>query len=183
MNPLDMVFLGILAVSLIYSTWKGFVRDVFSLVGIAGGFFLAARFYPHVAGWLRAWVGTPWVAALVGCVVVFLATFLGVSLVGRMLGRSLKLIHLGWLDRTAGFGFGLVKGAILCMGLVLALASILPSRTPILAESRLAPVLIRAAKEAGKKLPGQVGEWLRGPGSRGLDRDGTRQAAKPDTQG
>lgn len=178
MNPLDIAFLGILGVSLLYSTWKGFVRDVFSLAGILGGFFLAARFYPEVAAWVRPWVSTPWVAALVGCAVVFLATFLGVSLLGRMLGRSLKLLRLGWLDRAAGFGFGFIKGVLLCLGLLVALVGFLPSRTPVLAESRLAPVLVQVAKEAGKKLPGHLGQWLRGLRMPSRNGDGKGEAKR-----
>lgn len=183
MNPLDMAFLGILGVSLIYSTWKGFVRDIFSLVGILAGFLVAARFYPYGAAWLKPWVKTDWVAALVSCGVLFLLTFLGVSLVGRMLGRSLKLLKLGWLDRTAGFGFGLLKGVILCLGLFLALANLLPSKTPVLEESRLAPMLLQAAKEVGKKLPGQAGKWLRELGVPGWDKDGGKKVENARTHG
>lgn len=161
MNPLDMAFLGIMGLSLLYSTWKGFVRDVFSLVGILGGFLVAARFYPVVTSWLRAWVTPQWAAALLACACLFLVTFLGISLLGRMLWGSLKLLGLGWLDRVAGFGFGALKGVILCIGVLAALIGFLPSRTPVLADSRLAPVLVEAAREAGKKLPGQLGQWLR----------------------
>lgn len=178
MNPLDMVFLGILGVSLLYSTWKGFVRDVFSLVGILGGFLLAARFYPNVAGWLSPWVGKEWVAALVACGILFLASFLAVSLVGRMLGRSLKILRLGWLDKTAGFCFGFLKGLVICLGLLVALVNLLPSRTPVLTDSRLAPMLFQVTKEVGKKVPGQAGKWLRDLGLPRRDKDGTGRTAR-----
>lgn len=183
MNPLDMAFLGILVVSLIYSTWKGLVRDVFSLVGILGGFLVAARFYPYGAVWLKPWVKTDWTAALVACGVLFLVTFLVVSLLGSLLGRSLKLLKLGWLDRTAGFGFGFLKGLLLCLGLFLALAHLLPSKTPVLEESRLAPVLLQTAREIGKKMPGQAGKWLRDLRAPGWDRDGGRKSENPGTHG
>ncbi len=176
MNPLDIVFLGILGVSLLYSTWKGFVRDVFSLVGILGGFLLAARYYPFVATWLRPWLKTEWVAALVACGVLFLAAYVGVSLVGRMLGRSLRLLKLGWLDRTVGFGFGLLKGLVLCLGLFVALVNILPSKTAVLQESRLAPVLVELVKDLGEKLPGQAGKWLQELTRPGGKREGWKQA-------
>lgn len=182
MNPLDMAFLGILGVSLIYSTWKGFVRDLFSLVGILGGLLVAARYYSYAAAWLKPWLKTDSSAALAACAVLFLVTFIGVSLLGRMLGRSLRLLKLGWLDRTAGFGFGLLKGVVLCLGVFLALAHFLPAKTPILEESRLAPVLLQAAKEIGKKMPGQAGKWLRELGASGWDQERGRKAQKAGVQ-
>lgn len=175
MNPLDMAFLGILGVSLIYSTWKGFLRDIFSLVGILVGFLAAARFYPIGAAWLKPWVKTDWAAALVACGVLFLVTFLGVSFVGRLMGKSLRLLKLGWLDKTAGFGFGFLKGMVLCLALLLALANLLPSRAPVLEESRLAPVLLEAARKIGKKLPGQAGKWLQDLGAPGRGGQGVKK--------
>lgn len=160
MNPLDVGLIAILVVSLLYSTWRGFVRDVLSIVGILGGILLAARFYSDVAALIRPWVDTQWLAALLACGGIFLVTCLGVSLVGKMASRSLRLLNLGWLDRAAGTGFGLLKAVVISAGLVIALVSFLPPRSPILSESRIAPVLLHGAKEAGKRIPGKVGEWL-----------------------
>lgn len=162
MNPLDIAILAILAVSAIYSTWKGFVSDVFSLVGIGGGFILAARFYPEVSQLIRPWVETQWLAVLIACGLVFVATWFAISIVGRMVSRTLRLLSLGWLDRTAGFCFGVIKALVLTTALVLVLVEFLPPRSPFVSESRLAPTVVQLAREAGKRIPGKVGEWLSG---------------------
>ncbi len=60
-------------------------------------------------------------------------------------------------------------GAFSCLGEPFAL------QDPGLEESRLAPMLLQAAKEVGKKLPGQAGKWLRELGVPGWDKDGGKK--------
>ncbi len=177
MNPLDIGILAILIVSAIYSTWRGFVRDIFSLVGIAGGLLLAARFYPQVSEHLRPWVETQWLAVLIACGIIFFTTWIAISLLGRMVSRTLRVLSLGWLDRTAGFCFGIVKALILCLALVVALVGFLPGKTPLLSGSRLAPALVELAREVGKRIPGRAGEWL-GKIKMPEDQGGPKQQVK-----
>jgi membrane protein required for colicin V production len=153
MNALDVAFLGILGASLLYSTWKGFVRDVFSLVGLLGGFLLAARFYPWPAEWVKEWVSSPWAASLLGCVLIFLLSFVAISMLGHMLWRGLRVLRLGWFDRMVGVGFGLLKGILLCAGVWVALASFLPPTTPLLTESQFAPLVMDVTREIGRLIP------------------------------
>jgi membrane protein required for colicin V production len=177
MNPLDIAILAILIVSAIYSTWRGFVRDIFSLVGIGGGLLLAARFYPEVSEHLRPWVETQWLAVLIACGIIFLTTWLAISILGRMVSSTLRVLSLGWLDRTAGFCFGILKALIISVALVVVLVEFLPAKTPFLSESRLAPALVDLAREVGKRIPGKAGEWL-GKIKMPEDRGGPKQQVK-----
>jgi len=185
MNALDVAFLGILGVSLLYSTWKGFVRDVFSLVGMLGGFVIAARFYPVAAAWVKPWVSTPWAASLLGCAAIFVVSFLAISMLGRMVWRSLRILRLGWVDRVAGFGFGLLKGVLLCAGLLVVLDAFLPPKTPLLAESSLAPSVREITREIGRRIPGQLGERFRGGQSlfKDIQEEPRKQSPRDDGAG
>jgi membrane protein required for colicin V production len=172
MNALDVAFLAIVGVSLLYSTWKGFVRDAFSLIGLLGGFLVAARFYPFVADWVKPWISTPWASSLAGCVILFAISFVVISMLGRMVWQSLRILRLGWLDRIAGFGFGLLKGVLLCGGLFLVLMAFVPPKTPLLTESRLAPLVMELTWEIGRRIPGQLGDRFRSDPSPGRPTQG-----------
>ncbi len=157
---MDAVILGVTGISVIYSTWKGFVRDAFSLVGLVGGFIVAARFYPVSAGWFRSWVSSPTVASAVGFLIVFLVTYVACSFGGRMIRRGLRRLRILWMDRVAGFGLGLIKGMALCAGILVLLRVFLPPDTAIVGQSRLAPLVKEIAREIVNRIPGQLGERL-----------------------
>lgn len=161
MNLLDLALLGIMVLSLLYSTWKGFVRDVFSLAGLIGGFFVAFHFYALFAAWLTRWISTPLLANLLAWITLFLMTYLVTSLLGRMLWGGLKSLRLGWFDRLVGLMFGFVKGILLCAGLLLVLVAFLPAHAPLLTGSRLAPHVIGISWELGRLVPGKLGRQIR----------------------
>jgi membrane protein required for colicin V production len=158
MNALDIIILGIIGVSLLYSTWKGFIRDAFSLVGLVGGFFVASRFYPLAASWLDSRVPYPWMTVVLGWVLIFLIVYIAVSVLGRMVRGSLNFLRLGWVDRLVGFFFGFLKGVLLCAGLLVVLAAFLPPETALLVRSRLAPRVLELTHKLGRWAPGDVGE-------------------------
>ena len=161
MNVLDVVIVGIMGMSLLYSVWRGFVRDVFSLVGIVGGFLVAARFHPQAAEWVKPWVSSPWLASAVGFAVLFLTVFLFVLVLGRLVWKAVRVLHLGWADRLAGLGFGFLKGILVCAGIVVVLEFFPWARAPLLEGSRLAPHVKEVAWELGRQVPGQLGERFR----------------------
>jgi membrane protein required for colicin V production len=161
MNVLDVVIVGIMGMSLLYSVWRGFVRDVFSLVGIVGGFLMAARFYPQAAQWARPWVSSPWLASAVGFVLLFLVVFVFVVLLGRLVWKVIRVLRLGWVDRLAGLGFGFIKGVFVCAGLVVVLEFFPSAEASLLTGSRLAPHVKQVARELGRQVPGQLGERFR----------------------
>lgn len=161
MNALDLAFVTIILVSALYGTWKGFVRDVFSLAGLVGGFLVAFQFHSVPAQWLKTWLSTPLIANIVGWFIIFMLTYLTTLLLGRMLWGSLKTLRLGWLDRLAGLAFGFLKGILLCAGIIVILVAFLPNRTPLLSGSLLVPYVIGISWELGSKVPGHLGERFR----------------------
>jgi len=64
-----------------------------------------------------------------------------------VLAKLLKWAGLGWLDRVLGGAFGLLRGVLIGIGLVLALLAFAAKPPPpSVVESRLAPYMIDAAR-------------------------------------
>lgn len=173
---MDVVILGLTGISVIYSTWKGFVRDAFSLVGLIGGFIVAARFYPVTGGWFRSWISSPTVASTVGFLVIFLVTYLACSFGGRVIRKGLRRLRILWMDRVAGFGLGLIKAIAVCAGMLVLLRVFLPSDAALVGQSRLVPYVKGIAWELVNRIPGQLGERLRKDES--FWRDQNREAQR-----
>lgn len=117
MIALDYAILGVFAVSMLLSAMRGAVRE---LVGLGGWVmaFLAANlfagpFSQHIPALLQGEAPRT-LAAYVG---VFVFTLILASLAGMLLGRLMKAVGLGALDRLLGALFGFARGLILVLAL------------------------------------------------------------------
>lgn len=164
MTALDWVLLLVWLGVTLSGFWEGAVRLVFGGGGLVAGLWLAFAVGGDAAAALEPMVGAGWLAAvlgralpLIGCVMVTFAAGWGIE-------RTLKALHLKWLNRLAG---ALLAGvaAVLLLGLFLATAVRLSETWQSwCSESVLAPRLVRlwglaadgefheAAAEAGSAL-------------------------------
>ncbi len=153
MNLLDVVIIGIMIASMIYSGWRGFIRDIFSILALIGGVLIASRLYFLGASFLARWISYPPYANIAGFALIFILSGFLICLLGILLRKIIRLIHLGWLDRWAGIVFGLIKGVFITTIIVLALVAFLPSKSEILRSSLLSPFLIQIARGATTLVP------------------------------
>ncbi|MCL5743152.1 MAG: CvpA family protein, partial [Acidobacteria bacterium] len=79
------------------------------------------------------------------------------ALVGKLLGLLLKWAGLSWLDRLMGGVFGLLRGLVFAIALVLALLAFTPNPPPrSVVQSRIAPYVIDAAHLCANLAPREV---------------------------
>jgi membrane protein required for colicin V production len=99
----------------------GFLRQVLDLAALGFSTYLGFSYYPEIARWLST--GAPTLAkysAFLGFVVIWIAIFIGVTLISTLLNRVLSYsFFLGPLNRFLGIGLGLVKGILILIPLVL----------------------------------------------------------------
>lgn len=126
MNPLDWIIIAILAVSIVLAASQGFMFEVFSLAGAVLGYLLAAWEYKLVAAWFLPYVKTEWAAQAAAFIVIFLAVVILAGIVGRIARWAVHGVGLRWFDRLLGAGFGLLRGALVVMVIVMAMASFAP---------------------------------------------------------
>ena len=120
MNWLDGVLVAMVVASVVTGLLKGAVRVVFSLGGLALGFFLAPRESGALAIVLGRWM-SPRVAGVMAFVFIFLAIGLVFGLVAYLLRTALEKLSLTWLDRLAGGALGLLRGVVIVGVLALAI--------------------------------------------------------------
>lgn len=127
MGITDIIILIIIGVFGIKGVFKGLVSEVFGMMGLILGYVLAYQFYPHAAK-LMSFIGLSQnIADKVGFVIMFLAVYIIVLVVGIVLKKFFKAIQLGWADRTGGFFFGAVKAAVILSIILTITLTIIPS--------------------------------------------------------
>jgi membrane protein required for colicin V production len=160
-NWLDVVLLLILGLSVVGGFAKGFARLVVGFVAAILGFLCGLWFYGSVGAFLLPYVSHRGIANFIGFLLIFLGVVLLGALVGRLLGMLLKWVGLSWLNRLLGGVFGFLRGLVLGIALVLALLAFTPKPPPrSVVESRIAPYVIEAANLCARLAPREVREGV-----------------------
>ncbi len=152
-NPLDAAIVVILAASALVSLWRGFLREALSLAGWVLAAWVAFTYTAALDARLAGWVGVPGVRTVVAFLILFVATLFTVALVNFWLTRLVHSIGLSGPDRALGVLFGLLRGGVvvvllLVLGRVLAL-----DQAPWWQASRLRPWFQALAQWLVDRLP------------------------------
>jgi membrane protein required for colicin V production len=159
MNPLDWLLVILLAYSVVRAFLRGFFQEAFALGGLILGFVFACWLYRPLARELKGLIPPTQIAELAGFLLILAGTVIVASLLGRLLRHTASAVGLGFVDRLLGAVFGLVRGALLGVALLLAMTAFLPS-APWIENSHLAPYFLRAAHAVSFVMPSDLKERL-----------------------
>lgn len=177
MNWADWTILGILAVSVLVSLLRGFMREAMSLAVWVLAFWAAFRFAEPTALWFDRFVELPSARLMLAFALIFLVALTLGGLVTYLVGQLVDRTGLSGTDRMVGMLFGAVRGLALVTAMVM-LAGLTPfPRDGWWQESRLLPFFERASLWASGYLPetlgGQIGYDVDPP--RGENSDSAEQ--------
>jgi membrane protein required for colicin V production len=141
LSILDWALLLVVVLSVLQAIAQGFFHEFFALAGVVVGYLLAAWEYPRVAAWYARYVNSQWAADIAGFFTVFFVVLLLAGVIGRIVRWAVHGVGLRWFDRVLGAVFGLLRGAVVCTVIVLALAAFAPHWAG-LQQSRSAPFLL-----------------------------------------
>lgn len=157
MNWIDLVLLVVIGASALAGLAAGFARVgvgfAAMIVGLFGGFW----FYGIVAAYVLDYVNSRAIANLIGFFVIFLGVMIVGAVVGRILAKFFKWVGLSWLDRLLGGAFGLVRGFVIAAGMVTVLLAFAPSPPPAsVVNSKMMPYVIDVAELFAALTPHEI---------------------------
>ena len=160
MSAFDVIVIGIVGLSTILAFWRGLIRVVMSLVALIAAVLAAIQFSPGVATMLPPLGDNP----VTGYVAAFALIFIVVALVGALLGwvlsRAIRAIGLGFVDRLLGAVFGVARGVLIVVILVLLAGLTTLPRQEWWQNALLAPPLVVAALSLRPWLPQALAKRL-----------------------
>jgi len=132
------MLLAPLLVSGLLGVWRGVVREVMSVLAWVTGVVLAGRFAADLAQLLP--INGDVLPHAVAWVLILLAVLIAAGLLARLLKQLLSVAGLGLADRLLGGVFGLVRGTMVLMLIVLLIGLTPFKKYPIWTSSQVVPL-------------------------------------------
>lgn len=153
MSWFDIFTVFFLTASAIWSYHRGFFKEAFSLFAIVAGLWVALRYYAQAAPLFREWIEENLLADAASFTVLFILTAIFIKIAGDILRRILRIsATMSFVDRMAGGGLGVVKGALIMAAVTYPLALVPGLKDDLVRGSVAAPILIGVSKMALEKL-------------------------------
>ena len=155
MTLFDWFIVAIVVLSTIIAASQGFLLEAFSLAGLILGLWLAFWNYRVLAVPLARHIASEHVADALGFLLIALGVMIVVGLLGRAISRLAHTVGLGGLDSLLGAIFGVVRGCVLVVIAIIAIAAFMPEKT-WLNGSKLAPYFLSAANQFSAGAPAEL---------------------------
>lgn len=158
----DYAVMAVIVLSALRGTWRGFLSEVFGLVGWIVAFLVACRFVGLVVPWIPAnWPGGALTQWLIAFAVIVVGVILVAGVASAVLSRLVQATGLSGVDRSLGLLFGLARGVVLVLILV-ALAGLteLP-RQAFWRDALLRPYAEQGVRELKPLLPEALATYVR----------------------
>lgn len=119
MTLFDYAVLAIVALSVLLSVIRGLVRELLALAGWVAAFIVATLFGASLAPHLPDAIPGEPLRAMAAFLALFIVTLIAASLLAIAVAKLVQSAGLGVEDRVLGAGFGLFRGLMIVMALML----------------------------------------------------------------
>lgn len=163
-NYFDIVAASIILLLGLKGILNGFFKEVFGLVGIIGGIFIASRSGDSVGEYLNTLIfnfSSPSAVSFLGFITTLSVFWILMVLIGYIFKRLSSLSGLGGFDRILGFVFGASKFFLIASVIAHAaynIKSVKSSMESFMQTSVLFPVMVDAGAFIMKMDPVNVSE-------------------------
>jgi membrane protein required for colicin V production len=182
-NGADWAIIFVVVLSVLISLVRGFVKEALSLLVWVLAFAVAFFFSERLAPLLGNLVELPSLRYLAAFMILFVCTLIVGSIVNFLIVQLVKMTGLSAIDRLLGMMFGVCRGVLIALLILIFLPKIIPvEQDPWWQQSRLIPrvlVLENWSRETASAITG----W----GKQQLDKkdefvDKVQQQTQPQTQ-
>ena len=145
-SAFDVLVLAIFLAFLARGIWIGFIRQISSLLAMLGGFLLAGYFDNEFYRFILPYFNDSHTAFLITYILLFIAFFFLIKLVGLGLTKVMDITLSTWFDRAVGGLFGIIKGIFITSLIFVVITSYLSGSNKYLNKSITYPFLKQSSK-------------------------------------
>jgi membrane protein required for colicin V production len=147
MTPADWIICLVVLLNVVTAAIQGFFSEALTLAGLIVGYVLAAWQYRSLAEWLEKFLKNPWLAEILGFLLIFFGIVILFGIAARIARWVMKESGLSGLDRFLGGLLGLAKGGLMVAVILMGMTAFEPTSS-FLANSQLAPYFLVVGRAA-----------------------------------
>lgn len=115
---IDVVIVMIVGISCLFGLWRGFVREVLSLLAWVAAILIARVYAQPLSPLFASWVESVTMQYVLAFALLFIAVLVVGALLNRLFARLVNVTGLLLTDRLLGAAFGVARGIVIVMLLV-----------------------------------------------------------------
>jgi len=153
----DIAIIVFVAASGLFAFVRGFIKEVLSIVAWFGASVAALYAVPFLRPFALRFTPSDRLANAASAFVAFIVALIVLSLITAAIANRVKDSPAGGIDRTFGFVFGLVRGALLACLIYAAMLIVMPALEAApqwWTQSRTRPLLAAGLSVLGQLAPG-----------------------------
>jgi len=138
LNQIDTAILIVVAISAAFGLWRGFVKEILSLLSWIAGLLVARVYSASFAGLLVNMIENEAIRYVTAFALLFVMVIMLGTLITHFMAKLLTITGLKFLDRLLGAVFGLARGTVIVL-VILFILNVFVSETEWWQESTLIP--------------------------------------------
>ena len=139
---------------------RGFIKEAFSLIAYVAAGYAAVMWGPRAYPWFASMIEHHLVSLDLAYAVVFIAVLLIVGIINLSLSSLISITGLGPADRGLGLLFGLARGVLLVIVVVILAGYTSFPLEPWWQNARFSPAAVNAVLYIKSLLPVEIGNYL-----------------------
>jgi len=156
--PINIIDIGVgvvLLISAFLAYMRGFAHESLSVVGWVGAIFATMYGLPYVEPYAQIYIKNETLAAIAAGAAIFILSLIILFIITRSISSRIQASALNALDRSLGFLFGIVRGAVLICLIYLAVQWVYPikEQPKWLTTAKTMPVIKFGAQELYALIP------------------------------
>jgi len=155
MTALDWLICALILFSVITAAIQGFFSEALTTAGLIVGYIVAAWQYRRLAEWFESFLKNPWLAEILGFLIIFFAILILFGIAARIARWIMKEAGLSGFDRFLGALLGLLWGGLMVAVILMGMTAFEPA-SKLLHESELAPYFLVVGRAAIWLAPSEL---------------------------
>ncbi len=147
MTVMDWIICALVLFSVITAAIQGFFSEALTTAGLIVGYIVAAWQYRRLAEWFETFLKNPWLAEILGFLIIFFAILLLFGIAARIARWIMKEAGLSGFDRFLGALLGLLRGGLMVAVILMGMTAFEPA-SKLLQNSQLAPYFLVVGRAA-----------------------------------
>ena len=148
-------YLCVVLLNVVTAAMQGFFSEALTMAGLVVGYIVAAWKYRSLAEWLESFLKNPWLAEILGFLIIFFAIVLLFGIAARIARWVMKNAGLSGFDRFLGGVLGLLKGGLMVAVILMGMTAFTPT-SKLLQNSQLAPYFLVVGRAAIWLAPSEL---------------------------